>query len=184
MIMERLTLSQLSDKIHRNKKYKRLLEAFQTNKLYSINLEKLKEEIMTLHQSRNVRTLVKFREDRQSKMVDEVIHANLVDQGQRSRLTEILIQCTRASCALNDALKVFKEYALIYYDQHLNRIKTKGERSTFLDTCLSDMQGYINDCDLVINLAKIVIADVDAAGWSLTRTINALSLTQAGERKI
>ena len=126
MIVQKLTLTELQDKIHRNKKFKRLLETFQTHKLYKINLEALKEEILTLHQSRSVRTLVKFKQDRESKMVDEVITANLIDQGQRSRLTEILMQCTRASCALSEALRVFKDYALIYYDLHLGRIKTKG----------------------------------------------------------
>jgi hypothetical protein len=139
---------------------------------------------MALHQSRNIRTLVNFREDKTSKFVDEVIHSNLIDQGQRSRLAEILIQCTRASCALSDALKLFKEYAIIRYDPYLNKIKTKGERSSFIDVCLSEMTEYINDCELVINLAKIVINDIDQAGWTLTRTINALSLTQVTERKI
>jgi hypothetical protein len=184
MIVNSLTLEQVQEKIHRNKKFKRLLEAFRTNKLYAIKLDDYKAEILTLHQSRSVRTLIKFCEDRETKLVDEVIRANLIDQGQRSRLTEILIHCTRASVALGESLKVFKEYALVYYDPYLKKIKTKGERSSFLDTCLSDMTGYISDCDLVCNLAKLVVSDIDQAGFSLKRTIDALGLSVSRERNI
>lgn len=184
MVIQRLTLEQLQDKVQRNKKYKNLLESFQTSKIYNINLSEYKDEILALHQSRSVRTLINVKRDREAKMIDEVITANLIDQGQRSRLTEILMHCTRASIALSEALKVFKDYAYIRYDPYLNKIKTKGERSSFLDVCLSDMQTYISDCELVISLCKIVISDVDQAGWALTRVINALSLTQTPERRI
>jgi hypothetical protein len=183
-ILKRLTLEQVQEKIGRNKKYKALIESFNTNKLYAINLDEYKAEILALHQARSVRTLIKFCEDRESKLVDEVIRANIIDQGQRSRLTEILIHCTRASVALNEALKVFKEYALVRYDPYLNKIRTKGERSSFLDTCLADMFTYISDADLVITLANLVIKDIDAAGFALKRIIDALSLSQSKERKI
>jgi hypothetical protein len=184
MVIQRLTLSELREKVHRNKKYKNLLETFQTSKLYNIPLESYKEEVLTLHSARSVRTLNKFREDDSAGLVDGVIKAHLIDQGQRSRLTEILIQCTRASAALSEALRVFKDYSVVHYDPYLNKIKTKGERTHFLDTCLSDMYTYITDCELTINLCRLVIADIDAAGWSLTRTINALGLSHAPERRI
>jgi hypothetical protein len=184
MIVEPLTLETLRDKILRNKKYKRLLESFQTNKLYNIPLDKYKEEILTLHQSRSVRTMIRFCEDSTSKLVDEIIKANIQDQSQRSRMSEIHLHCIRASSALTEAIKAFREYALIHYDPYLRRIKTKGERSTFIDTCLSDMSDYLSDCELVINLTAIVIKDIDAAGWSYERTIKALSLSQTPERKV
>jgi hypothetical protein len=183
-VIQRLTLEQVQVKIGKNKKLKQLVESFQTNKLYAINLEEYKAEILALHQSRSIRTLIKFCEDREAKLVDEVIRANLIDQGQRSRLTEILIHCTRASVALSEALKVFKQYCLVRYDPYLKTIKTKGEREGFLDTCLDSMYTYISDAELVINLARLVLADIDQGGFALKRMIDALSLTQARERRI
>jgi hypothetical protein len=46
------------------------------------------------------------------------------------------------------------------------------------------MSDYLSDCELVINLTAIVIKDIDAAGYSFKRTIDALSLTSSPERKI
>ena len=184
MIIQKLTLDELQQKICKNKKYRQLIEAFQTNKLYNIPLENYKEEILALHQVRQVRTLIKFCDDSSLNMVDGIIRSNMQDQGQRSRLAEIHLQCIRASSALSDAIKVFKDYALVRYDSYLSKIRTKGERSIFIDTCLADMQVYLSNCDLVINLTKIVIDDIDKAGWSIERTIKALSLTQVTERKV
>jgi hypothetical protein len=185
MIIQKLTLEELQVKIQKGKKYKQLLEAFQTNRLYNINLDEYKEEITALHRARSIRTLINFCNDKAAtSMVDEVIRANLTDQAQRGRLTEILLTCVRASNALNEAISVFKDFALIRYDSYLTKIKTKGERATFLDTLLSDMQTYSADCELVINLAKLVIADIDQGGWALSRTIEALKITNAPEKRI
>ena len=184
MIAPPLTLEQLQDKIQRNKRFKRLIESFQSNRLYQIPLDKMKDEIMTLHQTREVRTLYKFRNDNTTSMVDGMIMANLQDQSHRSRLAEIHLQCVRASSALTDSIKLFKDYAIVHYSVQLRGIKTKGERSDFIDTVLSDMYAYISDCDLVINLTAIVIKDIDNAGWALSRLQEALKLTISPERKI
>lgn len=179
-----LTLEDLQRKIQRNKKYKRMLEAFQTHKLYNIPLKRYTQEVETIHISRNTRTLINFCDNGSARLVDELIRANLQDQGNRSRLTEIHIQCVRASAALTESLKKFKDYALLKYEPYLRKIKTKGERASFLDTVLEDFYTYIYECELVINLASIVIKDIDQTGWSLERTIKALSLNYTPERKL
>jgi len=184
MIINKLTLEEIHAKIKKNKKYRALMESFQDSELYRIPLEKYKSEILTLHQAREVRTLYKFCQDESLSMIDGIIRCNLQDQSYRSRMAEIHIQCVRARSALSDSVKLFKDYAIIRYDSYLSKIRTKGERSTFIDVILQDMQQYIDDCDMVIELAAIAIKDIDNAGWALSRTVDALKLTQSPERKI
>ena len=179
-----MSLMSLKEGMLRNKKYRRLINSFANNQLFKIPFNKYKEEVMTLHTARTVRTLIKYTVGGSDKLADQIIKANLIDQGQRSRLVEIMMHCHRASNAIADAVKVFKTYALIKYDAQLRSFKTKDERTGALDAILCDMLEYKAEAESLYALCEIVVKDIDAAGFSLKRTIDALSLSTARERRI
>lgn len=179
-----MSLKALQESVNKNKKYKKLLEIFRDSKLYQIPLEKLKEEVLANHSSRSVRTLIKYTDDTTTSMIDQVIKANLTDQGMRSRLVEIMLQCKRSSASLEKAILLFKTYAMVKYDSKLKSFRTKGERASALDACLADLYDFISEADLVYSMSELVIKDIDASGFALQRTITALQMHHKPERHI
>jgi hypothetical protein len=179
-----MSLQALQLKVQKNKKYRTLMETFKNNRLFNLKLDKLQEEILTLHTARQVKNLINFTQDGSSKLIDQVVKANIIDQGQRSRLTEIMLGCKRASCAVEDSIKIFKDYALIKWDAELRAFKTKGERENAIKICLHDMLEYQAAADTVFELSKLVVNDIDQAGFALKRIIDAVSLHHTPERRL
>jgi hypothetical protein len=177
-------MNMLQEKLKKNIKYRKLMEIFRDSKLYQIPLEKLKEEVMTNHSSRSIRHLIKYTDDTTVKLVDQVIKANITDQGMRSRLVEIMLQCKRSSSSLRKSIRLFKTYAMVRYDPYLKKFRTKQERASALDVCLAELYDFIDEADLVYDMSELVVKDIDAGGFSLQRTIAALNISFSKERNI
>jgi len=178
-----MSLDALQERIKKNKQYKQLLESFKTQKIFKVPLEKFKDEIFDAHSTRNVRVLVKHADDN-TRIVDQLVKANLVDQGVRSRLTEIMMTCRRGSAALQEAIKNYKNYASLRFERHLKSFKTKSERMSALDICLDDLNAFIFEAEHVYNLAELVVKDIDQAGFTLKRTQEVVAMHHAPERKM
>lgn len=166
--------------IRKNKRYKRLLETFDNAKIYNIPCERLIGELKDIHSLREVRRL----SIRDPDYVDKLLNANAQDQAQRSRCTEILMQCLEVTEKLNRALAALKDYLLLEFSDHLRPLRTKEERLLVLNVALRKFSRFLENVAVVKGIADLVIADIDKAGWSMRASIDALKVTRKTEMNL
>lgn len=173
-------LSGLLKAMKKDKKYKRLKETFDTIPLYQMPIKKLADEIETLHKSRLMRIL--NVED--PKFVDKLIRANVQDQSVRGRLTEIMMMGVRVNSTLSRALKSLRYHLLITFTDELRPYRTKEERTEIINMVLKTFEIYIADIEMLNQSATLCVVDIDKANYSMSRTLEALALHVAKERRI
>lgn len=145
-----------------------------------MNTTSLQDEILNLHSCRPVRSL----KAGDSKLIDKVIRANIEDQGSRSRLTEIMIQCSRVAQSIDNAIDAFRDHCILTYPKSLGQFKTKGERENAIYASLREFRAYVDELMTIHSMAELVVKDIDQAGFSLKRTVDAMSLHFSPERKL
>ncbi len=168
------------DLMRKDKRYKRLLETFNTASLYNIPREKLIAEAKQIHELREVRRL----NVRDADYVDNLLNANARDQSSRSRLTEILISCVHVTEQLKRAIDALKDHLFIEYSAHLKSFRTKEERQQVMNIALRKFVKYVEDIRILHQLCEIVIGDIDKAGWSMRAAIEALKITRNREQNL
>jgi len=178
--MIRKDLSEVIRFLRKDEKYKRLRELFGSSPLYRLHIEKLTDEINTLHQTRAIRRLNAL----DPKIVDAVINAITIDQSNRSRLTEISITCLRAKTSLEDALESLKHHMLATYQDELRQFRTKEERMTVMDMTFRQFRKYIMQVEVLKLTAEAVIQDIDKGSWAVRGLIDALKIHHGRENSI
>jgi len=160
-----------------DKRYKRLLEAFDSAPLYNIPRESIIEEVKRIHELREIRRL----NPRDSGFVDKLILANTHDQSARSRLTEILMRCIHVGTKLSDAIAALKQHFLLEYSDHLRQFRTKEERSMVLNIALRKFIKYVEEVNNLKMVVEVVITDIDKGSWSLRASIQAMEISSKRE---
>lgn len=158
-------------------KFKRLRTAFDTLPMYQLPIETLITEIESSHKIRKIRRL----NPEDPKFVDALIQANVNDQATRSRMTEIMMTCIRASTTLEAALEALSNHLLITYSEQLRGFRTKEERKKVIDIALSSFTKYVSKVITLRDLAQFVVNDIDKGNWSLRLTVDALKIDRAKE---
>lgn len=138
----------------------------------------LYQEVQRLHKMRSSRTL-----DRGGKaFLDRVVEANLQDQSYRSRLAEIQMECTRT---LSKYEPIIEDLVLYLHAQYLENIKgffsSKQDRIEFLNGLCKEHARFLREIRSVEESAKIVITDIDKAGYMFKNLIEAVKIVH--ERK-
>lgn len=168
----RADLSGIVKSMKRDDRYRRLRQLFADMPLYKIPTQDLVDEILRIHSVRGVR----FLTTSDAKFFDRVIDASIQDQANRSRLSEILMQCVRARGTLDNALSPLREYLLIRYANEITFLRTKDERVRVVNMALASFQRFLDKVDIVEQQARIVVEDIDKASFSLKRIIEAYTL--------
>lgn len=178
--MVKKDIQPLLKEIRRDQKYKRLRLSFDEAPMYQLPLDKLIEEVETAHKLRSIRRL----NSQDPGFVDAVVVANTLDQGTRSRLTEILMSCARAISTLDRAVEALKQYLLITYSNELKSFRTKEERSMVINMALAPFIRYVERVETLKNIVDLVIVDIDKGGWSLRTSIEVLKIHTSKERTL
>lgn len=136
------------------------------------------DEIKRLHKMRSSRSL-----ERGSKaFLDKVVEANLQDQSYRSRLAEIQMECAKL---LSKYEPVVDDLVLYMHAQHLEAIKgffsSKVDRVEFLQGLCKDHHTFLREVRSVEEAAKLIITDIDKAGYMFKNLIEAMKIVH--ERK-
>ena len=112
-----------------------------------------------------------------SDLLKSILEENLKAQAYRSRLSEICIQCTRITAKIKIASEKLKDYIQVTYSESIKESgRTKEERSIVVNSLLHEANAYINRISSVVEMAEILIADIDKQHYSLKLTLDALSL--------
>lgn len=170
----------IRDKLRNDSRCARLLKLFQTLPLYQIPADNLMSEIESIHKTRSIR----FLNSASPRFIEELVDASIRDQANRSRLTEISMQCYKAESTLKDALDPLKDYLLITYSSDLSFVRTKEERTKVVNIALLPFIKFVDKVQRVHNLANMVITDIDKGAWSLKLLVSAHQLHHAPERSI
>jgi hypothetical protein len=142
---------------------------------YSINTTELMNEIEDIHlmrRFRNIRT-DEFLKSSQRKVIDW----ELENKSLRSRVVTIKLRALKAKRLLDEHLKVSTNYILTAYSDNLKQIFTTiSARKEAVSLLLEPFSRLQFKLETVLQLADILIADLDAGHWSANIVIEALKL--------
>ena len=167
--------------MRKDKKYKRLKEAFDSAPMFQLPAEKLMDEIEALHKTRRIRVLDPQAE---GKFVDDIVMANTQDQSVRGRLTEIMVQSNRVVRKLEKALKTMRFHMMLTFSDQLKSFRTIEERRQIVEMVLKPFEDYIADMEMLKESATLVVTDIDKGNFSLQRTISVLEMHTNRERRV
>ena len=174
-------LKPLREKLRNDSRCQRLKTLFQELPLYQVPVDDYLKEIEQIHKGRSIRFLTQSS----PRFIEAVVDASLLDQANRSRLTEISMHCYKAESTLGEALDNLKTYLLLAYSADLSFIRTKDERMQILNITLAPFIKFMKEVAKVRAVADMVISDVDKGAWSLKLLVSAYQLkTGRGEQTI
>lgn len=153
-------------------KYKAMRHNFDTLPIFNLAVEELETEIARIHKLRLVRTL----NVKDAKFMDKFLHANLSEIAQRSRLSEIGLECFRCYSTLADSIDALRGYMLITYSSSLSFVKTKEERLQVLDIVLSTFVNHYNKSKRLKDACDIIITDIDKAGFAMKNMVEVIKV--------
>lgn len=173
-------LLRIKRRIQKDKRVRRLETAFDRLPEYNIPIKDTYEEIERIHMTRKTRHLDKSS----GTFVQDVTEGMLDDQSNRSRLTEILMSCVHALKNLSSSLDTLEGYLMVEYADELSAIRTKGERSDFIEHhVLSKYHKYVDRVSRIKEAAELVMIDIDKAGYMYKNLIESVKLA-AGRREV
>jgi hypothetical protein len=166
----------------KDKRAKRIKQAFDTLPEFNLNCRELNEEITTIHAVRKTRGL----DRRSDTFIQDLINGMIDDQAQRSRLVEILMVCVKTIRNLEDTLDSLSGYLQMEYSEQIASVaKTKAERSSFIENqVLRKFRKYVAKVDTIKETTALVITDIDKAGFVYKNLIEAVKLSSGGNRQI
>jgi hypothetical protein len=164
--------------IKSDKRFQRLERNFNDLPYFNLPITQLSAEIESLHRLRSIRKL----NPQSPTFIDDVIKAANYDQSVRSRLTEMMLGAFKAEKSLSAAISALKEYLLVRYAEDLAFIRTKSERSAVIDIALHSFVKYVKKVQSLQDEAKIVIEDIDKAGYLVKNFGEILKLVHKPER--
>jgi hypothetical protein len=173
-------LEPLKAKLRSDRRVKRLLTMFQELPLYQIPYKALMTEVERIHQTRNIR----FLSVTSPTFLEDVVDASVRDQSNRSRLTEISVQCFKARASLQEALDPMREYLLLTYAPDMGFVRTKEERKSLVDMALAPFGRFVKRTEVLSTMCDMVVADIDKASWSLRLNVNAYQVRNKPENTI
>ena len=178
--MVRKDTSSLVKMLRRDKRYLRLKESFDTLPLFNMPIDQYHKDIDMYHKSRPIRNL----NPANPKIVDQLLRASIDDQGYRSRVVAIIMECVRASASLESAVDAYKEYVLVHYSEDLKSLRTKEERMMVIKTAVGSFQKYINKVQVLRDCCDLLVKDIDQGAWSLKLSVQTLELHSQREMTI
>lgn len=172
-------LDALKRVLRKDKKLLRFKDNFEGNPNFSLNFDKLHEELERLHATRSVRTLRRKNHD----FAEEVLDSMLQDQATRSRCTEILGACIKIRGALSDTLDNIRDYLIMTYSSKLKLVGgTQSERKAYVETVLRPFYKYLTEVSMLEEHCKVIIQDIDKAGFAYTNLVETIKILSAPER--
>lgn len=154
----------------KDKRYKRLLDTFESRRMFSLPFDDYRDECQTLHKSRKLHKLKGVGDPNFGK---NLIEAAITDQAKRHRYAEILTIVKDANSSLFRLLESFESYYLIKHGDKLRAIRTKDERKQFIRAVLSKFHKYLAETEQLIDILNIYIEDIDKAGYLVSNLVRA-----------
>lgn len=163
----------LRAKIKKDEQYKKFADTIRMN-VERINTSNLMDEIRDIAEIRTKTSLVFTAK---TELLKKLMEENLKAQGYRSRLSEICVQASRISAKIDVACEKLRDYINVTYSEEIKNIgRTKEERNMVANSLLQQAYEFTSGMESAVEMAEIVIADIDKQHYSLKLTLDALNL--------
>lgn len=158
-------MSNLQDKIREDEQYIKFMRVITMN-AKRINVETLIDEVKEITEMRT-RTSVAYDKSPR-KMLTAIVQENLKAQSYRSRLSEISLQSTRVVAQINNASAKMRDYINLTFNEEIKKLgRSKDDRAVISNVMLSKSIKYVDSLEALIEMAGIVISDIDKQHYSL-----------------
>lgn len=158
----------LAQAIKNNEKVKKHLRRIKISEAYKIDIEKFKNEIMTIQKNRAILKLKNFG----TKEKEKLIKINAQEQVDRTRLVSIYIEVKNIVDFLETQKNIVKGFVENNFRTELKDIKTIKEKDLLIDYCFTSTITRIDACKNVLELCNLVIKDIDQGSYTLQRILN------------
>lgn len=153
----------LKNDIKQDERVRRSLRRLKSTQL---DLDALQTELMTMHSSRATRAL------RSSKLLSSstriLVDATALDMGYRSRAVEIQVIVLSEMLARDEILSALRKYILSRFVEQLKTsFKTVTAQRAYIDVLLESQLAVSKTMSHVLQVAKLIVDDIDQAGWGL-----------------
>jgi len=153
-----------------------------SNGVYSIDVESFREELENMHALRKVRTIQLSNGSSAQRQLIEAAEQNCA---YRSRAVEIIMRIHRVCSQLEIVTEALESYLSTKYSPYLlSEYKTKGERGQAVSFMLAPFEKKRREAQAVKEVADLLVADIDSAGWTLQRLVAILELNSTIERRL
>lgn len=166
--------SRFFEAVGRNKRIRRM-HRMRESGVWTIDTDKYIAEIEGLHATRMTRHLVPKKLLAASKVM--ITEVSLQSSAFRSRIVEIRMVCFKAKRLLDKHLKAATNYLTSKYAPLLRvEFSTISAKDKAVSYVLEDFYQLREDLQTVIEIADMVITDIDQSGWRVRDTIAALEI--------
>lgn len=171
------TLNILRKKLAQDVVWKRFRT--QVRDLEAVDVEKYLDELRKMHKSRSVRMLGAMTQTSGKKVGDAVSQEIAV----RSRCTEIVLDCIVMRNLLTTATSVLKKHIEANYPKTLRTmgVTTVTQRRNLLDALTNPYLEKLDSLHTVIEIADLIVADIDQAGFGIKHINEALQVATRRE---
>lgn len=151
----------------------------QVRELDAIDVDKYLQELKTMHKSRTVRVLGAMTQTSGKKVGDAVSQEIAV----RSRCTEIILECIVMRNLLNAASSTLKKHVEANYPKTLKQLglTTVTQRRNILQALTDPHLEKLDTLNTVIEIADLIVADIDQAGFGIKHINEALAVATRRE---
>lgn len=173
-------ISSIVEDIRADSRYKRLKKDLSENSLFQLAFASLTKEVETIHKTRNIR-YISFKE---GKFLEHLVEASLRDVAARSRISEIVVQCTKAKTVLERASEALSDYLILTYGDQIRFAKTKEERSRVIRLAMKPFIMKLNELESLIAVCQVIVQDIDKAGFAMKMIADVQVSVTRPERKM
>jgi hypothetical protein len=163
-----MTEISLSKKIKNDKQYLRAMRSLDALK-EDLDSKSIIAELFSLQASRGVSALRpnKILQSAQHVLIDSSVQEIAV----RSRTTTIKMSALRSLLTIEQVTDPLRKYIMYQYggDLKADGYTTVAAQKSALDNLLKVFIKEVRDLEYILKIADLVLEDVDAAGWNLSR---------------
>lgn len=170
----KIDTTDLKFQVRKDPLFRRFKEVVDLNS-QRINVESLINEVKEVSEMRT-RTAVKYNQT-PSELIKALVQENLTAQAYRSRLAEICLQATRVIAQIDRACDKIRDHINLKYLEEIKSLgRTKDERALISNTVLRFATNYTDELGTLIEMAELIIADIDKQHYSLKLTKESVEL--------
>lgn len=166
-------MEELEKKLRKTAEYKKVCDMLDTAR--QLDLDNMQSEIESLHLGRKMRNL-----RLKTLSADKLIDVACQEASSRSRLVEIVLGLTRNFNMLELAHQAATETLISKYYKELPG-STKASKSAFVYDIMSDLKIKLTEFKSVIEIANLVVSDIDKAGFSIKHIVELLQTANRRE---
>jgi DNA repair ATPase RecN len=161
-------IERIEKKLKKDERYKRLKEMFSTYPEYRLNFDDLMAELKVLHKGRKI---LSVPNPNAGDFVKKLTEAAQHDHMFRSRIAEILVECSSVRSKLNKSLDAVTKHILHTYSTDLKSFRTKEERMNLVSTLLNKFYSYLYSVENIVDMCKVYIDNIDKGSYMVRELV-------------